>query len=336
MIPSSEKIAVLLNFLGKDAVEAAMKNFGEGTSGQVKAALEDFKRQPPTREEVEYVVDDFTNYFQRAMKTAKDTEAEAVQLQKQEQQTQLSLHEVPEEEFTVAIEPTKKFHKPELSGELEKDLNRLHPYRVAYAIQNEHPAMIAVILSSLATEHAAKTLEFLPDELRPLVFLRLAQPTDVSQSVIDCILSSTLRAALLVEEREPEEDRVGEMIQLMRSVPKTVRVPMLTELMKTDEALGSEVKSKLFQFDDIDRLSDKDIQQVLGQATSDALVLALQGFDPEMVDRIFSNMSKRARESLKEEMEFKEDASEDEILEGRNDVVKVMVALEDEGAISFE
>jgi flagellar motor switch protein FliG len=253
-----------------------------------------------------------------------------------EEEAAPKLMEIPEEEFEVELEPIKKFHQPELSGEIEKDLNRLHPYRVSYAIQRENPATIALILSYLATEHAAKTLEFLPDDVRPMVFLCLAQPADVTSSVVDCVLASTLKAALLVEEREPEEDNVNEMIQLMRSVPKRVRVPMLQELLKTDEVLGNEVKSQLFQFSDIDRLSDKDIQQVLGQATSDALVLALQNTDKELVDRIFGNMSKRARESLAEEMEFKADATEEEILEGRTEVVKVMVALEDEGAISFE
>lgn len=329
MIPKSEKLAVLLNLLGDEATETAMQRVGGRISGEVKAALDDFKRQPPTRQEVEYVIDDFTNFFQKAIKSV-DSD------QSREEEAALKIMELPEEEFEVELEPTKKFNKPELSGEIEKDLNRLHPYRVAYAMQKENPATIALILSCLATEHAAKTLEFLPDDVRPSVFLSLAQPSKVARSVIDCVLSSTLKAALLVEEREPEEDNVNEMIQLMRSVPKTVRVPMLTELINTDEELGNQVKSQLFQFSDLDRLGDKDIQQVLSQATSDALVLALQGTDPALVDRIFGNMSKRARESLKEEMEFKADATEDEINEGRMEIVKVMVALEDDGSISFE
>jgi flagellar motor switch protein FliG len=336
MLPNAEKLAVLLSFLGEDAVDAAMKNVAGGTSGQVRAALDDFKRQPPTKEEVEFVIDDFTSYFRRAMKQVESAETAASKSTPTDDETKLGILEIPEEEFAVELEPVKKFHQPSLTGEVEADLNRLHPYRVAHAIRNENPATVALILSSLATEHAAKTLEFLPDDLRPLVFLRLAQPTEVTQLVIDCVLSSTLKAALLVEEREPEEDNVSEMIQLMRSVPKAVRVPMLAELIKTDEVLGNEVKSKLFQFSDIDRLSDKDIQQVLGQATSDSLVLALQNTDPELVDRILGNMSKRARESLVEEMEFKADATEDEITEGRTELVKVMVSLEDEGTISFE
>ena len=341
-IPQSEKLAILLSLLGEDATRAAVDKVNPSTSNAVTVAIEDFKKQPPTKEEVEYVIDDFTKYFRFAMKTFEGSIGESSGGGSGTSDTAHSegdgpaILQIAEDDFEVEIEPSKKFNQPELSGDVIFDLNKMHPYRVAHALIGEHPAAIALVISELATEHAAKTLELLSDEVRPKVFLRLANPTEVSPVVADQILSGTLDAALKVEEREPEQDKVDQMVQLMRSVPKSVRSPMIEELVKEDEELAAAVKSQLYQFDDILRLKDRDIQQLLGQCSTEPLVVALQQVDQNLIDKILSNMSKRAREALQEEMTYKTDAAKTEIEEGRAAIVKVLVSLDEAGTISLE
>ena len=121
----------------------------------------------------------------------------------------------------------------------------------------------------------------------------------------------------------------------MRSLPKTVRIPMMEQLVTSDPDLAGQVKSQLYQFEDLNKLSERDMQKVLGQTNTESLVLALQGADEELVSRILGNLSKRARESLVEEMEFKTDASQDEIAIGRDAIAKVLAELDEAGTITM-
>lgn len=347
-LPQSEMLAVLLNLMGPDAASTALEGVPAATSQQVKATLEEFKTHPPTQEEVEYVVDDFVKYFRFALKTVDQKLADEAKAEEEEQQTENNedsqsekqeapkLLQIAEEGFEIELEPTKKFLPPKLTGDHAYDLTRLHPYQVAFAIRGESPVMIALVIRNLPTEHAAKTLEFLPEDLRPAVFLQLAQPCNVANVVLEQVMATTVQNAMQVEERETVIDAVKQMVTLIRSVPKNIRAPMMEELMKTDEDLGTKVKAEMYQFEDLDSLNDKDIQQVLGQTNTESLVLAVQGVDKSLLDRILGNMSKRARESFEEELSFKSNVKQDEIDVGRAEVVRVLTELDEAGTITLE
>jgi flagellar motor switch protein FliG len=150
------------------------------------------------------------------------------------------------------------------------------------------------------------------------------------------VLSTALQLALDVEERQADEESSEKMAKLMRSLPRTVRTPMLEELAKQDKALAEAVKGQLYQFEDLARLQDRDLQKVLGQCRTDILVLALQQVEESLLAHVLGNMSKRAKESLQEEMEYKSNAKQDEIDAGRADVLKILVELDESGAITIE
>jgi flagellar motor switch protein FliG len=338
-LPQSEMLAVLLNLMGEDAASKALEGIPAADSQQVKATLEELKTHPPTQDEVEFVVDDFVKYFRFAMKTVdqKLAEEEAENpTEGAEQAAAPKILQIAEEDFEVELEPVKKFSTPVLSGEHLQDLNRLHPYQVAYAIRDENAFMIATVIRNLATEHAAKTLEFLPDSLRPGVFLQLSQPSNISDVMLEKILGATVQVAIQVEKREEVVDTVEQMVGLIRSVPKAIRGPMMEELQKTDKELGEQVAAQMYRFEDIENLSNNDLQKVLGQTKTDSLVLAVQGVEQELIDKILGNMSKRARESFMEEMSFKSNVQQDEIDVGRAEVVRVLVELDEAGTISLE
>lgn len=339
-LPQTEMLAVLLNLMGDEAATTALEGVPAATSKQVKATLEEFKTHPPTQDEVEYVVDDFVKYFRFAMKTVDKKMAEAPEPEDkdvaEETHSAPQILQLAEEDFEVEIEPEKKFQQPTLTGNHIQDLTRLHPYQVAYAIRDEDAIIISLVIRNLATEHAAKTLEFLPESLRPAVFLQLAQPCNVSDAVLEKILESTVQVAMRVEKRETVVDAAQQMVTLIRSVPKDIRVPMLEELQKTDEELSNKVKAQMYQFDDLALLGDRDLQQVLGQTSTDSLVLAVQGVDQSLIDKILGNMSKRARESFEEELSFKSNVKQEEIDVGRAEVVRVLAELDEAGTISLE
>lgn len=340
-IPPLEMLAVLLNMVGKEATESTLKGIPKNASTQVSEALEEFKVNPPTQQEVEYVIDDFLKYFRFALKTvdpaklnpaASDIDT-AIEEEKEEEEVDPAF---AEEEFEVEIEPVKKFATPNLTGDHNQDLNRLHPYQVAYALRNEDAITISLVLKNLATEHAAKTLEFLPEAKQPAVFLQLAKPNRVKHPVLSKLMEASIELAMRVEKREPIDDATTQMVTLIRSVPKAMRAPMMDELAATDEELCKSVKSQLYRFEDLNVLDDRDLQKVLSETSTDSLVVALQGAEQSMIDRIFNNMSKRARESLQEEMSFKTNAKQDEIDMGREAIAQILARLDESGAISLE
>ena len=111
---------------------------------------------------------------------------------------------------------------------------------------------------------------------------------------------------------------------------------MMTELADKDEELAAAVKKLLYRFEDLMRLEDRDLQKFLGQCSSDCLVVALQNVDEDLLERILGNMSKRAKEALTEEMEFKTNAKQDEIDAGRAEVVTLLSELVESGAVSID
>jgi flagellar motor switch protein FliG len=281
------------------------------------------------------VLDDFENYFNLSLQTVAKDETPAEQEVASAPEPPAIL-QIAEEQFDVELEPTKKFAPPELTGNTIHDLNRMHPYQVAQAVSCESPVVIAMVVRKLADEHAAKTLEFLPESVRPSIFLKLAQPASVRPIVQQQVLQTALHRALTVEEREIDEESSEKMAKLMRSLPRSVRTPMLDELAKQDSGLAESVKRQLYRFEDLEKLDDRDLQKVLGQCRTDVLVLALQQVEPSLLGRVLGNMSKRAKEALQEEMEYKANAKSDEIEAGRADVLKILVELDESGAISID
>ncbi len=334
MLTRSERLALLLNLLGDEATSLARSGLQGEPLEELETALSDFEKFPPSKEEIDLVLEDFENYFNLSLQTVEQKAASAEKESAPEPEAPAIL-QIAEEQFDVELEPTKRFERPELTGNTIHDLNRMHPYQVAQAISRESPVIIALVVRKLADEHAAKTLEFLPEPIRPSIFLKLAQPSAAKPIVQEQVLQKTLELALEVEERESDEESSQKMAKLMRSLPRSVRTPMLEELAKQDRALADAVKKQLYQFEDLERLEDRDLQKVLGQCRTDVLVLALQQVEESLLGRVLGNMSKRAKESLQEEMEYKSNAKPDEIQAGRDDVLKILIELDESGAITI-
>ncbi|MFN3191428.1 MAG: FliG C-terminal domain-containing protein [Aureliella sp.] len=338
MLTRPERLALLLNILGDEATEMAKSGLTGDALSDLEAAIKDFEEYPPSNDEVQTVLEDFEQYFELAMQTsAKVLEEEAAkEAEEEEEVIKPRILEVPEDEFDVEIEPTRIFPDPLLSGNVAKDLSILHPYRVAQVLRHENPLTVSLVVRHLANEHAAKTLELIPDEMRAAIFLNLALPVNVKPIVLQRIFETTRDLALLVEERKDEEESSAKMANLMRSMPKTLRGPMMEELNKKDSKLSDKVKKLLYRFEDLKRINDKDMQQLLANCRSETLVMALQKVDEDLLARVLGNMSKRAKEALQEEIEFAANAKQEEIDQGREEIVRVLAELDESGKISIE
>ncbi len=330
MLTRTERLALLLYLMGDEATEMARQGLSGEKLDELDQSLKDFREYPPSQDEIDLVLGDFEDYFRMALQSAQPSDPAS------DDTAGPKILQIPEESFDVELEPTKRFEPPKLTGDTVRDLNQMHPYQVAQALKNEPPAAAAVVLRKLANEHAAKTLEFMPELLRPSVFLQLASPSKVTPLIQERVLAKTLELALRVEEREGELETSDQMANLMRSLPRPLRKPMLDELADRNKELADAVRNKLYRFEDIEKLADKDLQKLLGQCQTETLVCALQQVEESLLTFVLSNMSKRAKESLQEEMEYKANASDEEIEDARSAIARTLANLCESGEVKMD
>lgn len=335
----SERLALLLTLLGEEAKGISRSILTGESLDEVEEALADFAKYPATDDEIDLVLQDFQAYFRLAAQSAaSEVEAEGEEASSDDDSDAQShdgprLLQLPEEQFEVELEPSRRFETQKPTGNTQHDLNRLHPYQVATALKSESPLVIAMVVSQLANEHAAKTLEFLPQETRNLAVLALAKPIPTKQVIVEKVLDTTLKRASLVEERQHDQESSDKLANLIRSLPKNLRGSILEELLEKDAALAESVKKKLYKFEDICRLSDRDMQKFLGNCRTETLTVALQQAEPELLTKVLGNMSKRAKQTLQEEMEFATNSKQEEIDAERDTLVTTLAEMDESGAI---
>ncbi len=324
---TEERLALLLNVLGDDAATVAFQAMNPTRAKYIRQLLEDLRTDPPSSEEVEYVIGDFHQYFRFAMQALgtnlPDGHAEG---------NEVSRKSEPESKQ----KPVIYFTKISPSENPIADLNRLDPYQVAAALQGDHPKTVAMVLRHLETKQAAKAMEHLPAAVRSESIVFLSQESTVPFPIVNQVLKSTVQKANTVERREEEVDQASVLAELMRSLPKEMRIELMTRLEQSDPELAQDVKSKLYLFEDVMRLDDRDVQKVLGEVETDGLIVALQRAAQDVIDKLLNNLSKRARESILEEMQYKEGVSEKEIEEARTQLVSALARLDENGEIKLQ
>ncbi len=227
------------------------------------------------------------------------------------------------------------FPRIELSGDPVVDLNNLDPYQISGAMESDHPKTIALVLCRIDSEVAAHVLTEFTEDVRNRVIVFLSHESTVPSLIVDQVLRSTVQKAMQIESRTLSVEQTQIVAELIRSVPKTLRAELLEKLEESDEEFFAEVKSRLYEFDDLRRLGDRDVQKLLGEFQTENLIVGLQGADQEIVDKVANNLSKRARHSLLEEMEYKTNATEEEIDFARSELTAVIARLDESGDISL-
>jgi len=214
-------------------------------------------------------------------------------------------------------------------------LRNIAPNQIAPFISKEHPQTIALILAQLEPTQAAGVLNILPEELQSEVTYRVATMENISPQVlreIEQSLAGELQAILtgqITEIGGPK--KVAEILNMTgRSTEKAV----LEKLDAQDPEIAEEIRNMMFTFDDIARLTDREIQLVLREVDTKDLAVALKGGTPEMQDRIFSNVSERVSTMIKEEMEFSGPVRLSDVEEVQLRIVQTVRQLEEAGQVT--
>jgi flagellar motor switch protein FliG len=201
-------------------------------------------------------------------------------------------------------------------------------------IQNEHPQTIALILAHLEYEQAAIVMGSLSPELQADVALRIATMDQTAPEIISEVGRVLERKIATVLSQEfTAVGGVEALAELLNRVDRTTEKGILEALEEENQPLADEVKKLMFTFDDIVLLQDRAIQQVLKEIDQKELAVALKGGSEEVREKVFSNMSARAADFIKEEMEFMGPVRMKSVEEGQQRIVAVVRRLEEAGEI---
>jgi flagellar motor switch protein FliG len=207
---------------------------------------------------------------------------------------------------------------------------------VAQIISGEHPQIAAIVLSHLEPEQAATILPLLTDDMRTEVLMRIATLNEVPQSALtelDQLVEKQANAAPPAALRRIGGART--VANILNAMERDKSGEELGKIEKADGEMHQQIKDLLFIFDNLLDVDDRGIQALLREVGSDTLALALRGAEPEVQEKILKNMSKRAAEILKDDMEARGPVKLTDVEAAQKEIVVIAQRLAEEGTISL-
>ncbi|RIX78186.1 flagellar motor switch protein FliG [Acidovorax cavernicola] len=217
-------------------------------------------------------------------------------------------------------------------GGIER-LNELEAGEVAELIRDEHPQILATLLVHLDRMKASEVLEKLPARLRHDVIMRVATFGGVQPSALNElteVLTEMLAGQGLRRSRLGGVRTAAEIVNLMST---TVEEEAIAHVREQDEALAQRIVDEMFVFENLLGLEDRSIQRLLKDIESDSLIIALKGAPLELRDKFLSNMSQRAAETLREDMELRGPVRVSQVEAEQKAILQVARRLSDAGEI---
>ena len=204
---------------------------------------------------------------------------------------------------------------------------------LANYFKNEYPQTVAVVLSKLKGEHAARVLSVLPENFAMEVVMRMLRMEAVQKDVLDHV-ERTLRAEFMTNlARSTRRDAHEMMADIFNSLDRATENRFMTALEERNRESCEKIKQLMFTFDDLARIDSSGIQVLLRDVEKDKLALALKGASEELKDLFLDNMSKRAAKMMKEDMEAMGAVRLRDVDEAQAVIVSAAKTLADSGEI---
>ncbi|NLY85256.1 MAG: flagellar motor switch protein FliG [Tissierellia bacterium] len=213
-------------------------------------------------------------------------------------------------------------------------IRKADPNQLLNYIQNEHPQTIALILSYLSPSQAGQILSSLPLEKQSDVIRRIAIMDRTSPEVIreiEAILESKFSNIIIQD--YTTTGGIQSAVDILNAVDRGTEKHILEELDVKDAELSEEIRRRMFVFEDIIILDNRSIQRIIREIDNSQWAIALKGASEELKEVIFSNMSKRLAEMIKEDIEFMGPVRIRDIEDAQQNIVNVIRKLEEDGEI---
>ena len=226
-----------------------------------------------------------------------------------------------------------------ITGTTSKGLEALKwmdPRAVAEVIRLEHPQIISIVLAYLDSDHAAQVMSLLPDRLRSDVMMRIASLEGVHPTALrelDEILEKQFSGNNNVKSSTVGGTKTAANILNFLEASKGTQI--MDTIKEVDADLAQSIEDLMFVFDNLKELDDRGIQALMREVSSDSLILALKGSDEVMKEKIFKNMSKRAAEMLREDLEAKGPVRLSEVETAQKEILAIARRMAEAGEINL-
>jgi flagellar motor switch protein FliG len=213
-------------------------------------------------------------------------------------------------------------------------LKWMDPRSIADMIRNEHPQIVAIVLAYLDSDHAAEVLAHLPERTRSDLLLRIA--------TLDTVQPAALQELNQVLEKQfsgnatVKASAVGGVktaANILNFMDSSAETEVMDRMKDSDGVLAQQIQDLMFVFDDLVEIDDQSIQALLREISSETLLLALKGSDEGIKEKFFKNMSKRASEMLRDDLDAKGPVRVSEVEAAQKEILGVARRMADEGQI---
>ncbi len=316
-----DKAAVFLMTLGEETAAQIIKHLGPREVQKIGSAMS--AMQNVSREMVKSTVDDFISRMER--------------------QTPLGIgnDEYVRKVLNDALgeEKAKGMIDRILMGGNTKGLDSLKwmdARSIVELIRFEHPQILAIVLSYLDSDQAAQVLGLLPENTRADLMMRVAAIEGVQPAAMN-ELNDMLESQLRGGGAGPTSGLGGVkcVANILNFVDRSAEAKISEQIADLDADLSIKIQDLMFTFDNLSEVDDRGIQTLLREVSSENLVLALKGTDDSIKSKIFKNMSQRAAEMLKDDLENKGPVKLSEVEGAQKEIITIARRLAEEGQINL-
>lgn len=310
-----EKAAIFLSLLGEDTASEILKNLDVSDIGKITSYMTRMgKVNKATVDEV--------------LKEAREAITKGdVTIGGQEFIRKALVKGLGDEDASKILEMASK------EGPLDA-LRWVDPKTLSAFLMTEHPQTIALVISLLEPVQGAEVLSALPDSIKADVALRIATTERIPESAIE-ELKEVLKGQLEMggQSRGKKIGGIKTVAEILNHCDKTTEQLVLERIEEQNETVAESIRQLMFVFDDLVNVDDRGIQMILKEISTDDLSLALKTASEALKEKIFKNMSQRAAQILKEEMQTKGPVRVSDVEKAQQNIVKIARRLESEGKI---
>lgn len=215
-----------------------------------------------------------------------------------------------------------------------ESLKWMDPRSVAEVIRLEHPQIIAIVLSYLEPDQSADVLKMLPERVRPDIMMRIASLEGIPPSALqelDKIMEQQFSGSQNVSQNTMGGYKTA--ANILNFMEGSIESAIMETIGEHDQDMQESISELMFVFDNLNDVDDRGIQSLLREISTDTLTLALKGADDGLKEKILKNMSKRAAEMLREDMEARGPVRLSEVEAAQKEIISVARRLAEEGEI---
>jgi flagellar motor switch protein FliG len=310
VLSREEKVAILISSLGEDLAKAILESMSVGSAKKLEDRLATMGSIDGDL--VEAVTREFVTYA------------------KQKEHVDFS---VKFETESLSRDRESEPGSERVGKSLSDVLGKMESKVLADFTKEEHPQTIALILAHLDSGKAGEVLSSLPEALQSDVILRLAQLDTVSSSAVKAVAEALEDQVQSVGMGEKKIGGIKTVASILNQAGRNLEKNILAKIEETDPELSDRIRQDLFSFDDLSKVDDRGIQEILKEITSQELALALKASSDEIKEKIFKNMSERAAEMLREDIEALGPTRLSDVEKAQQAITRAALKLEGEGKI---